>query len=104
MDEKDIQSNNAKVIALGMFKLDLKPLSPKVLKNKDAHIDYIKHTQENAVILCKLVKHTRELRPSESDLDSASKKKKTWKPTGKIFNNVGYMWLPTGRTFGKSDM
>ncbi|GKD88302.1 retrovirus-related pol polyprotein from transposon TNT 1-94 [Tanacetum coccineum] len=28
-----------------------------------------------------------------------SKKKKIWKCTGKIFNTVGYRWIPTGRTF-----
>ncbi|GJX30751.1 hypothetical protein Tco_0240606 [Tanacetum coccineum] len=28
-----------------------------------------------------------------------SKKKKVWKPTGKVFTNVGYSWKPTGRTF-----
>ncbi|GJX33434.1 retrovirus-related pol polyprotein from transposon TNT 1-94 [Tanacetum coccineum] len=49
--EKDVQPNNANVIAPGMFRLDLEPLAPRVLKNKDAHIDYIKHTQENADIL-----------------------------------------------------
>ncbi|GJS80130.1 uncharacterized mitochondrial protein-like protein [Tanacetum coccineum] len=53
--EKVAQPNNAKVIAPGMFKLDLEPLSPKVLRNKDAHLDYIKHTQENADILRELV-------------------------------------------------
>nr|GEW41076.1 retrovirus-related Pol polyprotein from transposon TNT 1-94 [Tanacetum cinerariifolium] len=54
-----------------MFKLDLEPLSPKVLKNKDAHIDYIKHTQENADILQELVKRARGFRPLDSDLEFA---------------------------------
>ncbi|GJX06177.1 retrovirus-related pol polyprotein from transposon TNT 1-94 [Tanacetum coccineum] len=27
-----------------------------------------------------------------------SKKKKTWKQTGKIYSSVGYRWVPTGRT------
>ncbi|GJX52688.1 retrovirus-related pol polyprotein from transposon TNT 1-94 [Tanacetum coccineum] len=33
---------------------------------------------------------------------SASKKnkrRKEWKPTGKVFNSVGYKWKPTGRSF-----
>ncbi|GJW26541.1 hypothetical protein Tco_0040352 [Tanacetum coccineum] len=30
---------------------------------------------------------------------SKSNKKKEWKPTGRVFTNVGYRWLPTGRTF-----
>ncbi|GJU28061.1 retrovirus-related pol polyprotein from transposon TNT 1-94 [Tanacetum coccineum] len=69
--EKDATPNKTKVIALGMFKLDLEPLSPKVLKNKDAHIDYIKHTREDVDILWELVKHARAPRPLDSDLDSA---------------------------------
>ncbi|GJW24847.1 retrovirus-related pol polyprotein from transposon TNT 1-94 [Tanacetum coccineum] len=28
-----------------------------------------------------------------------SSKKKVWKPTGKVFTNIGYIWRPTGRTF-----
>ncbi|GJX00066.1 hypothetical protein Tco_0183979 [Tanacetum coccineum] len=35
----------------GMFKLDLDPLAPRLLKNKDAHINYLKYTQEQADIL-----------------------------------------------------
>ncbi|GJZ67525.1 hypothetical protein Tco_0630765 [Tanacetum coccineum] len=48
--EKDVKPNNAKVIAPGVFKLDLEPLSPK-----------------------ELVKHARALRPLDSDLDSSCK-------------------------------
>ncbi|GJV43507.1 hypothetical protein Tco_1428043 [Tanacetum coccineum] len=71
--EKDDTPNKAKVIAPGLFKLYLEPLSLKVLKNRDAHIDYIKHTQENDDILWELVEHARALRPLNSDLDSACK-------------------------------
>ncbi|GKB18606.1 retrovirus-related pol polyprotein from transposon TNT 1-94 [Tanacetum coccineum] len=46
--DNDVQLKNHKVIAPGMFKLDLESLAPKVLKNRDAHIDYIKHSQEHA--------------------------------------------------------
>ncbi|GJS35380.1 hypothetical protein Tco_0533762 [Tanacetum coccineum] len=28
-----------------------------------------------------------------------SSKRKVWKPTGKVFSNIGYIWRPTGRTF-----
>nr|GEU68733.1 retrovirus-related Pol polyprotein from transposon TNT 1-94 [Tanacetum cinerariifolium] len=30
---------------------------------------------------------------------SKSVKRKIWKPTGKVFTNIGYIWRPTGRTF-----
>ncbi|GKB38815.1 hypothetical protein Tco_0883757, partial [Tanacetum coccineum] len=39
----------------------------------DAHIDYIKYTQENANILRELVKHARALRPLDSDLADSHK-------------------------------
>ncbi|GJQ94106.1 retrovirus-related pol polyprotein from transposon TNT 1-94 [Tanacetum coccineum] len=55
--ENDLPQNKAQVIAPGIYKLDLELLSPNVLKNRDAHIDYIKHTRENADILRELVEH-----------------------------------------------
>ncbi|GKC51669.1 hypothetical protein Tco_1074414 [Tanacetum coccineum] len=76
---------NAKIIAPGMFKLDLEPLTPKVLNNRDAHIDYIKHSREHADTLREIVEHTRALRHLDSDLDSACK----WKPTRRTFTIVG---------------
>ncbi|GJV40176.1 hypothetical protein Tco_1418616 [Tanacetum coccineum] len=58
---------------IGIFRLDLEPLSPKLLKNRDAHIDYIKHTQEYANTLREIVEHARALRPLDSDLDYVCK-------------------------------
>ncbi|GKE10695.1 hypothetical protein Tco_1414246 [Tanacetum coccineum] len=34
-----------------MFKLDLEPLAPRLMQNREAHIDYLKYTQEQADIL-----------------------------------------------------
>ncbi|GJW73312.1 retrovirus-related pol polyprotein from transposon TNT 1-94 [Tanacetum coccineum] len=73
MVDKDATPNNAKVIALGMFKFDLEPLAPRVSNNKDAHIDYIKHSREHADTLREIVEHARALRPLDSDLYSACK-------------------------------
>ncbi|GJW51245.1 hypothetical protein Tco_0092596 [Tanacetum coccineum] len=63
----------ATIIAPRMFKLDLEPLSPKLLKSRDANINYIKHTQEHADILWEIVKYARALKPLDSNLDSACK-------------------------------
>ncbi|GJU01169.1 hypothetical protein Tco_1111507 [Tanacetum coccineum] len=54
-----------------MFKLDSEPLAPKVLKNKDAHLDYIKHYMEHAEILWEIVESAKALSPLDSNLDSA---------------------------------
>ncbi|GKC30032.1 hypothetical protein Tco_1037326, partial [Tanacetum coccineum] len=53
------QIPTAITIVPGMFKLDLDPLSPKLLQNRDAHIDYLKHTQEQADILWGIVKQAK---------------------------------------------
>ncbi|GJR38877.1 retrovirus-related pol polyprotein from transposon TNT 1-94 [Tanacetum coccineum] len=72
MVEKDVRLNNPNVIAPEMFKLDLAPLAPKLLNNRDAYLDYIKHSREHTNILQETVAHARALRPLDSDLDSAS--------------------------------
>ncbi|GJR02233.1 hypothetical protein Tco_0525217 [Tanacetum coccineum] len=69
-----VSKPHATTIALGMFKLNLEPLSPKVLrKAKDAHATYIKHSREHADILGEIVENARELSPLDSNLDSACK-------------------------------
>ncbi|GJX28251.1 hypothetical protein Tco_0236330 [Tanacetum coccineum] len=44
------QIPSATTIIPGMFKLDLEPLAPRLLQNREAHIDYLKYTQEQADI------------------------------------------------------
>nr|GEW00205.1 hypothetical protein [Tanacetum cinerariifolium] len=43
-------------IALEMLKVDVEPLAPKLLNNKTTHSDYLRHTQEQAVIFKEVVK------------------------------------------------
>ncbi|GJR69640.1 hypothetical protein Tco_0015705 [Tanacetum coccineum] len=64
-----VSKRNATTIAPGMCKLDLEPLAPKVLKNKDAHIDYIKNSKEHADTLQEIVENARALSPLDSNLD-----------------------------------
>ncbi|GJS70459.1 retrovirus-related pol polyprotein from transposon TNT 1-94 [Tanacetum coccineum] len=179
------------------LKIDVVPITPKLLNKRIAHSAYIKHTQEEAAVLRDLVDHVRENYPIVHSLESAyrytkliqelltnisktyprvkpstsasgsqpssntkkdkirqtpsstqknkhsklnanpelkyvkcngcmlsdnhdlcvldfinnvnahkkskyvkkSSKRKVWKPTGKVFTNIGYIWRPTGRTF-----
>ncbi|GJV16962.1 hypothetical protein Tco_1362285 [Tanacetum coccineum] len=69
------QIPSANIIVPGMFKLDLEPLAPRLLQNREAHIDYLKYTQEQDDILQGI------------------------KPTGHVFTEVRLKWKPTGRTF-----
>ncbi|GJZ94151.1 hypothetical protein Tco_0666354 [Tanacetum coccineum] len=66
-----VSKPNATTIAPRMFKLDLETLALKVLKNKDAHLDYIKHSREHADTLREIVESARALSPLDSNLNSA---------------------------------
>ncbi|GJU81607.1 retrovirus-related pol polyprotein from transposon TNT 1-94 [Tanacetum coccineum] len=71
--ENATQIPNATTIAPGMFKLDLDPLAPKLLKNRESHIDYLKHTQEQADILRGIVEQAKAKKPLDNALDFACK-------------------------------
>nr|GEU33966.1 retrovirus-related Pol polyprotein from transposon TNT 1-94 [Tanacetum cinerariifolium] len=57
----------------GMFKLDLEPLAPRLLQNREAHIDYLKYTQEEADILQKIVEQAKAIQPLDKELDFSCK-------------------------------
>nr|GEW02656.1 hypothetical protein [Tanacetum cinerariifolium] len=52
-----------------MFKLDLDPLAPRLFQNREAHIDYLKYTQEQANILQGIVKQAKAKQPLDNVLD-----------------------------------
>nr|GEX08476.1 retrovirus-related Pol polyprotein from transposon TNT 1-94 [Tanacetum cinerariifolium] len=58
-----------------MLKVDVAPLAPKLQKNRTAHCDYLKHTQEETTTLREIVKHERSLNPLNTSLDYACTKK-----------------------------
>ncbi|GJY75014.1 retrovirus-related pol polyprotein from transposon TNT 1-94 [Tanacetum coccineum] len=57
----------------GMFKLNLEPLAPRLFQNREAHIDYLKYTQEQADILWKIVEQAKAKQPLDKELDFACK-------------------------------
>nr|GFC89977.1 hypothetical protein [Tanacetum cinerariifolium] len=56
-----------------LLQVDVVPLTPKLRKNRTAHIDYIKHTLEEAAILRELVESERLLSPLNTPLAYACK-------------------------------
>ncbi|GKC19735.1 hypothetical protein Tco_1021885 [Tanacetum coccineum] len=46
-----------------------------------------------------LVDFVNDVNVRSKSKSKRNKKKKAWKPTGKVFTNVGYKWKPTGRFF-----
>ncbi|GKD18552.1 hypothetical protein Tco_1207710, partial [Tanacetum coccineum] len=65
--------SNSKVITPGMYKLDLELLSPKLRKNREAHVDYLKQTKEHADTLREILEQARALKPVDNALDYACK-------------------------------
>nr|GFA60664.1 Gag-Pol polyprotein [Tanacetum cinerariifolium] len=54
-----------------MFKLDLDPLVPKILQNREANIDYLKYTKKQADILWGIVEQAKAKQPLDNALDFA---------------------------------
>ncbi|GKB32244.1 retrovirus-related pol polyprotein from transposon TNT 1-94, partial [Tanacetum coccineum] len=53
-----------------MLKNDVEPITPKLLNKKTAHAAYIKHTQEEVVVLRDLVEHVKANYPLDHSLES----------------------------------
>nr|GEX07668.1 retrovirus-related Pol polyprotein from transposon TNT 1-94 [Tanacetum cinerariifolium] len=56
-----------------LLTIDVTPLAPKLRKNKTAHTDYIRHTQEEAATFRETVESERLLYPLNTSLDYACK-------------------------------
>ncbi|GKC90655.1 integrase, catalytic region, zinc finger, CCHC-type containing protein [Tanacetum coccineum] len=67
------QIPSANTIAPGMFKLDLEPLAPRLLQNREVHIEYLKYAQEQADILREIVEQAKAKQPLDKELDIARK-------------------------------
>ncbi|GKB11126.1 hypothetical protein Tco_0845049 [Tanacetum coccineum] len=63
------QTPCAYTIIPSMFKLDLEPLAPRLLQNREAHIEYLKYTQEQDDILQGIVKQAKAKQPLDKELD-----------------------------------
>nr|GEW21114.1 hypothetical protein [Tanacetum cinerariifolium] len=60
-------------IAPKMLKVDMELLAPKLLNNRTAHSDYLRHTQEQAVILREVVEQGKPQNLLNNSLDHACK-------------------------------
>ncbi|GJR47493.1 retrovirus-related pol polyprotein from transposon TNT 1-94 [Tanacetum coccineum] len=65
------QIPSANTIVPRMFKLDLEPLASRLFQNREAHIDYLKYTQEQADILWEIVEQAKAEHPLDKELDFA---------------------------------
>ncbi|GJY61216.1 retrovirus-related pol polyprotein from transposon TNT 1-94 [Tanacetum coccineum] len=68
-----VHTPSVPTITPGMFKLDLEPLPPRLLQNREVHIAYIRNTQEQANILQEIVKQAKAKQSLDSELELACK-------------------------------
>nr|GEV55499.1 uncharacterized mitochondrial protein AtMg00810-like [Tanacetum cinerariifolium] len=84
------QIPTAITIVSRMFKLDLDSLAPWLLKNRKAHIDYLKYTQEQADILWGIVKQAKAKQPLDSALDFARNRSQLMNFVSKFLGTVRF--------------
>ncbi|GJS61897.1 hypothetical protein Tco_0656681 [Tanacetum coccineum] len=63
--------NKSNVVTSTIYKLDLQPLPPRIKNNREAHLDYLKVTQEHTNTLWDIVEQARALKPLYNSLDYA---------------------------------
>nr|GEY99822.1 Gag-Pol polyprotein [Tanacetum cinerariifolium] len=56
-----------------LLKIDVAPLAPRLRNNRTAHIDYLRHTQEETATLREIVESKRLVNPLNTSLDYACK-------------------------------
>nr|GEU66779.1 retrovirus-related Pol polyprotein from transposon TNT 1-94 [Tanacetum cinerariifolium] len=67
------QIPSATTVVPKMFKLDLEPLAPKLMHNREIHILYLKHTKDQADILRGIVEQAKSKQPLNNKLDFSCK-------------------------------
>ncbi|GJW18570.1 hypothetical protein Tco_0026006 [Tanacetum coccineum] len=72
---KDLADNvvTKRPIAPEMLKIDVEPIAPRLLNNRTAHSNNLRHTQEQAAILRKIVEQGKSQNTLNNSLDSACK-------------------------------
>ncbi|GJX63216.1 hypothetical protein Tco_0296116 [Tanacetum coccineum] len=78
-----------------MLKTDVEYLNPRLLNNSVMGVI----TDYHVLFLCCFLILNNVNGRNKSKSVKKSSKGKVWKPTGKVFTNIGYIWRPTGRTF-----
>ncbi|GJW87999.1 retrovirus-related pol polyprotein from transposon TNT 1-94 [Tanacetum coccineum] len=75
---KDLADNvvTKHIIAPEMLKIDVEPIAPRLLNNRTAHSDYLRHTQEQAVILREIVEQGNTKKVKIQQTPSSTQKNK----------------------------
>ncbi|GJV20854.1 retrovirus-related pol polyprotein from transposon TNT 1-94 [Tanacetum coccineum] len=64
-------SVKTRVLAPGMYAIDIEPIPPRLKNNRSAHLDYIKHLKESVATVREIVEVARVVTPLDTALNSA---------------------------------
>nr|GEX64241.1 copia protein [Tanacetum cinerariifolium] len=53
----------SKVLALGMYVIDVEPIPPRNMNNRNVHLDYLKHLKESVATLREIIEEARVEKP-----------------------------------------
>nr|GEZ01573.1 hypothetical protein [Tanacetum cinerariifolium] len=67
----NIDSVTPKVLAPGMYAIDVEPIPPHLRNNMDVHLYYLKHLKKCVETLCEIVEEAKVERPLDRSLASA---------------------------------
>ncbi|GJY58833.1 retrovirus-related pol polyprotein from transposon TNT 1-94 [Tanacetum coccineum] len=81
-----------------ILKIDVEPITPKLLNKQTAHSAYIKHTQEEATILRDLVEHVKSKYPLDQSLEFACRYAKL---VQELLTNISKTCLSINNADGK---
>ncbi|GKB48412.1 retrovirus-related pol polyprotein from transposon TNT 1-94 [Tanacetum coccineum] len=65
-----------KVLAPGMYAINVEPIPLRLKNNKDAHLDYLTHLKESVETICEIVEEARLVKPLDNVLAFACSYKK----------------------------
>nr|GEU41674.1 hypothetical protein [Tanacetum cinerariifolium] len=60
-----------KVLAPGMYVIEVEPIPPRLRNNREVHLDYLKHLKESVATLREIVKEAKVERPLDRSVASA---------------------------------
>nr|GEZ44034.1 integrase, catalytic region, zinc finger, CCHC-type, peptidase aspartic, catalytic [Tanacetum cinerariifolium] len=60
-----------KVLATGKYAIDVEPIVPRLRKNREAHLDYLRHLKESVETIRDIVEEAKVVRPLDSSIVSA---------------------------------
>nr|GEU82807.1 integrase, catalytic region, zinc finger, CCHC-type, peptidase aspartic, catalytic [Tanacetum cinerariifolium] len=64
-------SAESKVLAPGIYGIDIEPILPRIRNNREVHLDYLKHLKESVETLRAIVEEAKVERPLDKSLASA---------------------------------